>query len=281
MGSNTFLIPRMSSTCSQPRLSSKNARLAWPMPCSPLTLAAIAAAPAAYSRSMTVFDGIHATAASATSVLTHVNVQVAVTRVSEGTDAHLHFSADLHAAACTKAGNPIPGHHHVAFVHAWRAPLDRLQKRAARVPDALLALVRIRQQHVPRTQAPAPDRSAVSTMQGRSASVAGPVQPHQQICVRAGVGELLAQIRFRAGDDLPLHKLHGRRLAAAAPAPPAPPRCTPPDASKGISSAHVGLGLRNQLHRQLGQDAQRSLAAHHQVDQAVSAGGFHVLPAQT
>ena len=49
---------------------------------------------------------------------------------------------------------------------------------------------------------------------------------------------------------------------------------------KGNQQAYIRLRLRNQLHRELCEDAQRSLAPYHQVDQAVSAGGFHVLPAQ-
>ena len=111
-----------------------------------------------------------------------VDVQVPIAGVSERADAYLLFAADLHAAA-DKGSDPVARHHHVALIHRRAASLDGLEKCAARVPNALFALIRVRQQYVARAQT---QRRIGQRFHRRLQRLrARPIQAHQQIRIRA------------------------------------------------------------------------------------------------
>ena len=203
-------------------------------------------------------------------------MQVAVACMAERAHAHAGALADFDALAHERR-DVIARHDDVALVHRGRAALDGLQERAARIPDALLALVRIGQQHV--LGADGQRQVGQRVHRGGERLAAGAVQAHEQVSVRAGIRELLAQVLLRAGDDLALHELHGRRIAAAGQH-----LRHRLDAGLQVVKRHeqreVDLRLRHELDGQLGEEAQRALGADHQVDEAVAARGLDGLAAQ-
>ena len=196
--------------------------------------------------------------------------------MAERADAHTGALADFDALMHERR-DMIARHDDVALVHRGRAALDGLQERAARIPYALLALVRVSQQHI--LGADGQRKVGQRIHRGGKRLAAGAVQAHEQVGVRAGIRELLAQILLRAGDDLALHELYSRRLAAAGQH-----LRHRLDAGLQVVKRHeqreVDLRLRHELDGQLGEEAQRALGADHQVDEAVAAGGLDGLAAQ-
>ena len=196
--------------------------------------------------------------------------------MSEGPNPDLLFLPDFHHPP-HEGGDHIPGHHHVAFIHGRGGTFDGFQEGCPGVPDAFLPLVRVRQQHILCAQAQHQVRQRVHRRLQRLR--AGAVQPNQQVRICAGIRKLLSQVGFRAGDHLPLHEFHCGGIASAGQH-----LRHRADAGVQIVERHqqgkVRLRFRNQLYRQPRQEAQRALRSDHQVDQAVSGGGFHRLSPQ-
>ena len=152
-----------------------------------------------------------------------------------------------------KCGDRIPGNHNIAFIHGCGGALDRLKEGTARIPYALFPLICICEQNI---LGPERERERGQGIDRRLQGFrAGTVQSDKKVCVGACIRELLAEVILGAGDDFTLHEFHGRRIAAASE--------NLRDRSyagvqiiKGHEQGKIGLGFRQQLNGQPGQESE-------------------------
>ena len=194
-------------------------------------------------------------------------MQVAVARVPEGadTDVLLVCRSQCFFSRTARSGRAAPPRR----THPCSGVPDLIASRNAPRAFQMLSL-RSSVSASSTSFAPRESARSVSTAtRGLQRVRARAVQPHQKVRIRAGIGKLLTQIGFRAGDDLALHELHSRRLAAAGKH-----RGHGPDAFVQIvkrdEQGEVHLRLGDQLHRELREKAQRAFAADHEVEQGCS-----------